>query len=81
MPGEARPVLGPARQARLENRAGPSKHAGSIYCLSLTRGGPKRDGPARLARKKRVEKQAKRASCMHVLVQKNGLRDIRVVSG
>jgi hypothetical protein len=25
--GEARPVLGPARQARLENRVGPSKHA------------------------------------------------------
>jgi hypothetical protein len=80
MPGEARPVLGPARQARLENRVGPFKPAGSIYCPSLTRGGPKRAGPARLARKKRVEKQAKQAS-MHVLVQKNGLRDKRVVSG
>jgi hypothetical protein len=54
--GEARPVLGPARQARLENRAGPAKHAGSISCPSPARNGPKRTGSARLARKKRAEK-------------------------
>jgi hypothetical protein len=56
----ARPVSGPARQARLENRAGPSKHAGAISCPSPARNGPKWAGPARLARKKRAEK--------HVLV-------------
>jgi hypothetical protein len=66
-PGEARPVLGPARQARLENRAGPGKHAGSISCSSPARNGPKRAGPARLARKKRAEKRAMRAK-KHVLV-------------
>jgi hypothetical protein len=60
-PGEARPVLGPARQARLKNRAGPAKHAGSIPCPSPARNGPKRAGPARLARKKRAEKRAMRA--------------------
>jgi hypothetical protein len=60
-PGEARPVFGPARQARLENRAGPSKHAGSIFCPSPARSGPKRPGPVRLARKKRAEKRAIRA--------------------
>jgi hypothetical protein len=38
-PGEARPVLGPARQARLKNRAGPVKHAGSIPCPSPARNG------------------------------------------
>jgi hypothetical protein len=54
-PGEARPVLGPARQAPLENRAGPSKHAGSISYLSPAHSGLKRAGPARLARKKRAE--------------------------
>jgi hypothetical protein len=63
----ARPVLGLARQARLENRAGPSKHAGSISCSSPARSGPKRVGPARLARKKRAEKRVKRAE-KHVLV-------------
>jgi hypothetical protein len=47
----ARPVLGPARQARLENRVGPSRHAGSISCPSPARSGSKRAGPARLARK------------------------------
>lgn len=36
-PSEARPVLGPVRQARLENRARPSKPVGSIFCLSLAR--------------------------------------------
>jgi hypothetical protein len=41
-PGEARPVLGPARQARLKNRVGPAKHASSISCPSLARNGPKR---------------------------------------
>jgi hypothetical protein len=54
-PGEARPVLGPARQARLGNRAGPAKPAGLILCPSLARSGPKRAGPARLARKKRAK--------------------------
>jgi hypothetical protein len=33
----ARPVLGPAHQARLENRVGSSKPAGSILCPSPTR--------------------------------------------
>jgi hypothetical protein len=55
-PGEARPVLGPVRQARLENRAGPSRHAGLISCPSPARGGPKR-----------AEKQAMRAG-KHILV-------------
>jgi hypothetical protein len=32
--------FGPARQARLKNRAGPTKHAGSIFCPSPTRNGP-----------------------------------------
>jgi hypothetical protein len=59
-PGEARPVLGPARQARLENRAGPGKHAGLISCPSPARNGSKRTGLARLARKKRAEKRAMR---------------------
>jgi hypothetical protein len=66
-PGEARPVLGPARQARLENRVGPSRHVGSIFCPSPARSGPKRAGPARLARKKRAEKRAMRAG-KYVLV-------------
>jgi hypothetical protein len=43
----ARPVLGPARQARLENRVGPSRHAGSIFCPRPARSGPKRAGPTR----------------------------------
>ena len=47
----ARPVLGPARQTRLENRAGPCRHAGSISCPSPARSGPKRVGPTRLVRK------------------------------
>jgi hypothetical protein len=50
-PGEARPVLGPVHQARLGNRAEPSKPAGLILCPSPARSGPKRAGPARLARK------------------------------
>jgi hypothetical protein len=50
-PGEARPVLGPACQARLGNRASPSRHAGLNSCLSPARSGPKRAGPGRLARK------------------------------
>jgi hypothetical protein len=50
-PGEARPVLGPVRQARLEKRVVLSRHAGSISCSSPARSGPKRVGPARLARK------------------------------
>jgi hypothetical protein len=50
-PGEARPVLGPAHQARLENRAGPSKPDGSISCPSPARSGPKWAGSTRLARK------------------------------
>jgi hypothetical protein len=33
-PGEAWPILGPAYHARLENRVGLSKHAGSISCPS-----------------------------------------------
>jgi hypothetical protein len=56
-PGEARPVLGLARQARIENRVRPSKHTGSIFCSS----------PTRLARKKRAEKRAMRIG-KHVLV-------------
>jgi hypothetical protein len=63
----ARPVLGPACQTWLENRAGPSRHAGSISCPSSARNGLKRAGPARLARKKRAEKRAMRAG-KHVLV-------------
>jgi hypothetical protein len=63
----AQPVLGPVRQARLENRAGPSKHAGSIFCPSPARSGPKRDRPVRLARKKWAKKRAMRAD-KHVLV-------------
>jgi hypothetical protein len=35
-PGEARPVLGPARQARLENRIDPSKP------VFLSESGPQR---------------------------------------
>jgi hypothetical protein len=66
-PGEARPVLGPARQTRLENRARPSKHASSISCPSLAHSGPKRAGPTRLAEKKRAEKRAMRVG-KHVLV-------------
>jgi hypothetical protein len=66
-PGEAWPVLGLARQARLENRAEPSKHAGSISCPSPARNGPKRAESARLARKKRVEKRVMRAG-KHILV-------------
>jgi hypothetical protein len=66
-PGEAWPVLGPAHQARLENQARSPKHAGSIFCPSPARSGPKRTGLARLARKKRAEKWAMRAG-KHVLV-------------
>jgi hypothetical protein len=54
--GEARSVLGPARQTRLENRAGLSKPAGLISCPS----------PAHLARKKWDKKRTGK----HVLVQK-----------
>jgi hypothetical protein len=42
-------------QARLGNRAGPYKPAGLILCPSPAHSGPKRLGPARLARKKRAE--------------------------
>jgi hypothetical protein len=66
-PGEARSVLGPARQARLENQAGSSRHAGSFSCPSPARSGPKRAGPTRLARKKRAKKRAMRAG-KHILV-------------
>jgi hypothetical protein len=41
-PDKARPVLGSVRRARLENRAGSSKPAGSIFCPSPARSGPKR---------------------------------------
>jgi hypothetical protein len=58
----ARPVLGPARHARLQNWVGPSKTAGSIFCPSQVW-----NGPGRLARKKRIKKRAKRAG-KHVLV-------------
>jgi hypothetical protein len=75
-PDEARPVLGPARQARLENRVEPSKPAGSISCPSPVRNGPKRVGPARLARKKRAKMRAKWAGKV-VLVQKSGLNGLR----
>jgi hypothetical protein len=53
--GEARPVLGPARQAWLGNRAGSSKLAGLIPCPSPARSSPKWVGTARLTRKKRTE--------------------------
>jgi hypothetical protein len=52
----ARPVLGPARQARLGNRTGPAKSAGLILCPSLVRSGPKQAEPACLARKKRAKR-------------------------
>jgi hypothetical protein len=55
-PGEARSVLGLARQTRLENRAGLTKHTVSISCPSSVRGGPKRAGT-----KKRAKKRAMRA--------------------
>jgi hypothetical protein len=71
-PGEARPILGSARQTWLGNRAGSSKPVGLILCPSPARSGPKRAGPARLVRKK----QAKRAE-KHVLVQKSGLNVLR----
>jgi hypothetical protein len=61
-PGPARARLSPAK-----NWAGPAESAGLISCPSPTRSGPKRAGPARLVRKKRVEKRAKRAG-KHVLV-------------
>jgi hypothetical protein len=65
--GPARARWSLARQARLKNRAGPAKHAGSISCPSPARNGPKRAGPARLARKKLAEKRTMRAE-KHVLV-------------
>jgi hypothetical protein len=43
-PGEARLVLGPARQARLENWVGPFKPTGSFLCSSPAHSGPKRAG-------------------------------------
>jgi hypothetical protein len=46
---------GPARQARLGNRAGPAEPAGLILCPSPARSGFKRVGPACLARKKRAK--------------------------
>jgi hypothetical protein len=54
-PDEAWPILGPVRQARLENRAGPSKPTCSFSCPSPAHSGPKRAGPTRLAWKKRAE--------------------------
>jgi hypothetical protein len=75
-PGKAQPVLGPACQARLENRAGLPKPAGSISCPSPAHKGPKRAGSARLSRKKRVKRVGK-----HVLVQKAGLTGLEVNVG
>jgi hypothetical protein len=46
-PGEARSVLGPARQVRLENRTRPSKPTGSFFYPSSVRSGPKQVGPVR----------------------------------
>jgi hypothetical protein len=40
---------GPARKARLKNRAEPSKPAGLIFCSNLARSRPKRAGPTCLA--------------------------------
>jgi hypothetical protein len=56
-PGPARARWSPARfgpgpPGTIKNRAGPTKHAGSVSCPSPARNGPKRVGPARLARKK-----------------------------
>jgi hypothetical protein len=72
-PGEARPVLGSARQEPLENRAGSSKPAYSFSCPISAHNGPKL---TRLAWKKRVEKRVKRAD-KHVLVQKSGYNGLR----
>jgi hypothetical protein len=55
--GPARPALGPAHQARLENRVGPSKPMGLFSYPSLARSGPKRDGPTHLEWKKQTEKR------------------------
>jgi hypothetical protein len=68
----ARPGPGPVHQARLGNWAGSSKPTGLIPCPSSARSGPKRAGPARLARKKRAKRAEK-----HVLVQKSGLNVLR----
>jgi hypothetical protein len=60
-PGEARPILGPIHQTQLENRAGPLNPRGPPFsCRSPARSGPKRTGPACLARKKQAEKRVKR---------------------
>lgn len=67
----ARPGLGPVKPdpfwARLENRTGLPKHAGSICYLSPARSGSKRVGSARLARKKWAKKRFIRVG-KHVLV-------------
>jgi hypothetical protein len=63
----ARPGPARARWSPAKNRAGPTEPAGLIFCPSPARSWSKQAGPARLARKKRDEKQAKRAG-KHVLV-------------
>jgi hypothetical protein len=77
-PGEARPVLGPARQARLKIRAGPAKHAGSISCPSPARNGPKRAGPARLAREKTGRKAGYAGRKTRFSVKKAGLTGLEL---
>lgn len=67
----------PPGPARLEDRAGPSKPVGSFPWPSMSCSGSKWAGPARYARKKRTEKQVKRAG-KHGLVQKSGLTSLEV---
>jgi hypothetical protein len=47
--GSARPGPGPVKPG--QNRARPAEPTGLSFCLSPARSGPKRAGPARLARK------------------------------
>jgi hypothetical protein len=47
----ARPGPARARWSPAKNRAGPAVPAGLIFCPSPACSGPKRAGPARLARK------------------------------
>jgi hypothetical protein len=65
--------LGDPPVSKRRHRAGPAKPAGLILCPSPTCSGPKRAGPARLARKKRAKWAEK-----HVLVQKAGLTCLEV---
>jgi hypothetical protein len=59
--------LGPGPVKPGQNRVRPAEPAGLIFCPNQTHSGPKRAGPARLARKKQAKKWAKQAG-KHVLV-------------